>query len=138
AVERPGTNCRLLFLLLLFWPALPPGPHPPGAPRTPPLPLVYPDDPNVRQMADEKLLGRDVLVATVSTYGKTARDVYLPAGTWIDFHTNACLRSTGEWVRDVPTRVAGLFSVPAFARAGAIVPEMTVDDETLNALGKRR
>jgi len=76
-------------------------------------------------------------VATVSAYGTTARDVYLPAGAWIDFRTNACLRSTGAWMHDVPTRSSGLFSVPLFARAGAIVPEMTVDDETLNALGTR-
>jgi alpha-glucosidase (family GH31 glycosyl hydrolase) len=130
-------NLRLRYRLIPYLYSLAHLAHRYGDPLVPPLPLVYPDDPNVRQMADEKLLGHDVLVATVTAYGTTARDVYLPAGTWIDFHTNACVRSTGEWVRDVPTRIAGLFSVPVFARAGAIVPEMIVDDETLNALGKR-
>jgi len=131
-------NLRLRYRLIPYLYSLAHRAHRFGDPLVPPLPLAYPDDPNVRQMADEKLLGHDLLVATVSAYGTTARDVYLPAGTWIDFRTNACMWSTGEWVRDVPTRVAGLFSVPVFARAGAIVPEMTVDDETLNALGKRR
>jgi alpha-glucosidase (family GH31 glycosyl hydrolase) len=130
-------NLRLRYRLIPYLYSLAHRAHRYGDPLVPPLPLVYPDDPNVRQMADEKLLGRDLLVATVSAYGTTARDVYLPAGTWIDFRTNACVRSTGEWMRDVPARIAGLFSVPLFARAGAIVPEMTVDDETLNALGKR-
>jgi alpha-glucosidase len=77
-------------------------------------------------------------VATVSAYGQASRDVYLPAGTWIDFHANTCTRSAGEWVRGVPTRIGGLFAVPLFARAGAIIPEAVVDDGTLNALGRRR
>src|SRR5467141_1254369 len=47
------------------------------------------------------------------------------------------LRSAGGWVRDVPTRIDGTFEVPLFARAGAIVPEMAVDEQTLNALGER-
>ena len=34
-----------------------------------------------RTIGDEKLLGRDLLFATVSAYGQSARDVYLPAGT---------------------------------------------------------
>jgi alpha-glucosidase (family GH31 glycosyl hydrolase) len=89
-------------------------------------------------MADEKLLGDDLLVATVAAYGQAARDVYLPAGMWIDVHTNACVRSAGEWLRDVPTRIDGAFQVPLFARAGAIVPETAVDEQTLNALGERR
>jgi len=131
-------NLRLRYRLIPYLYSLAHRAHRFGDPLVPPLPLAYPDDLNVRQMADEKLLGHEVLVATVSAYGTTARDVYLPAGTWIDFRTNACVQSAGEWVRDVPTRVGGLFSVPVFARAGAIVPEMTVDDDTLNALGKRR
>jgi len=131
-------NLRLRYRLIPYLYSLAHRAHRYGDPLVPPLPLAYPDDPNVRQMADEKLLGQDLLVATVSAYGQAARDVYLPAGTWIDFHTNACVRSAGDWVRDVPTRIDGTFEVPLFARAGAIVPEMAVDDQTLNALGERR
>src|SRR5262249_48845337 len=81
---------------------------------------------------------RDLLVATVSTYGQARRDVYLPAGTWIDARTAACVRSRGDWAHDVPTSVDGAFTVPLFVRAGALVPEMYVDDLTMNALGARR
>ena len=131
-------NLRLRYRLIPYLYSLAHRAHRYGDPLVPPLALAYPDDLNVRQMADEKLLGRDLLVATVSAYGQTKRDVYLPAGTWIDFHTNACVRSAGEWLRDVPTRIDGAFQIPLFARRGAIVPEAVVDDRTMNALGKRR
>ena len=131
-------NLRLRYRLIPYLYSLAHRAHRSGDPLVTPLPLAYPDDRTVRQMADEKLLGRDLLVATVSTYGRTARDVYLPAGAWVDFHTGACTRSEGEWLRDVPTRSDARFRVPLFARAGAIIPEATVDDATLNALGMRR
>jgi alpha-glucosidase len=137
-VASNRANLRLRYRLIPYLYSLAHGVHRYGDPLVPPLPLSYPDDPNVRQMADEKLLGDDLLVATVAAYGQAARDVYLPAGMWIDVHTNACVRSAGEWLRDVPTRIDGAFQVPLFARAGAIVPETAVDEQTLNALGERR
>ncbi len=56
--------------------------------RTSPLlrPLWY-DDPGNAQLytiADEFLLGGDVLAAPVLAAGVTQRDVVLPAGTWVD------------------------------------------------------
>ncbi len=108
-----------------------------GEPVFPPLVFYYRNDPSVQQMADEKLLGRDLLVATASTAGETERDVYLPRGTWINYHTNESFSSGGEWLRAVPLRVDGVFTLPLFARSGAIIPEMYVDEQTMNALGKR-
>ncbi len=108
-----------------------------GEPVFPPLVFYHQDDPNVQQMADEKLLGRDLLVATASTAGQTERDVYLPRGTWIDYHTNESFSSAGEWLRNVPLRMNGVFTLPLFARSGAIIPEMYVDAQTMNVLGKR-
>jgi alpha-glucosidase len=35
-------------------------------------------------------------------------------------------------------RPDGNFRLPLFARAGAVIPEMLVDDETMNALGQRQ
>jgi alpha-glucosidase len=108
-----------------------------GEPVVPPLVFYHPDDPAVRQMASEKLLGRDLLVAPVAAYGQTTRDVYLPAGKWINYHTNERIESRGEWIRGLPLRVNGLFRLPVFARAGAILPLMHVDNKTMNVLGKR-
>jgi alpha-glucosidase (family GH31 glycosyl hydrolase) len=131
-------NLRLRYRLIPYLYSLAHRAHRYGEPVVPPLPFYYPDDPHVRRMADEKLLGRDLLVATVSAYGQARRDVYLPAGTWINFHTHECVRSAGEWLRDVPTWIDGTFKVPLFARAGAIIPEANVDDLTMNALGARQ
>ena len=55
---------------------------------TPPMrPLVYdfPADAAAANLADEFMLGPDLLVAPVVEQGTTARRVYLPAGaTWVD------------------------------------------------------
>jgi alpha-glucosidase (family GH31 glycosyl hydrolase) len=131
-------NLRLRYRLIPYLYALAHRAYLYGEPVVPPLVYAYQDDPNVRDMGDEKLLGRDLLVATSSTAGQTARDVYLPRGTWFDYHTNASFSSSGEWLRDVPLRTNGIFQLPLFARAGAIIPEMHVDEQTMNALGKRQ
>jgi alpha-glucosidase (family GH31 glycosyl hydrolase) len=112
-----------------------------GEPVVPPLVYYYPDDPNVREMGDQKLLGRDLLVAAVTTYGERGRCVYLPAGDWIDVHTGQRYRSEGAWFGPFPTQVdtadGARFRLPMFARAGAIVPQMHVDERTMNATGRR-
>ncbi|MFS0724916.1 S-layer homology domain-containing protein [Paenibacillus sp. 1P07SE] len=68
-----------------------------GFPHTmTPLPIAYPDDPQTYQLANrttrqyEWMLGPSMLA--VPAYGHdyasvTARDVYLPAGTWIDYES---------------------------------------------------
>lgn len=109
-----------------------------GEPVVPPLVYSFQDDPAARAIGDEKMIGRDLLVATVTDYGCVTRDVYLPAGEWIDFHDNTWIRSLGECVRDVPVRRSGLFLLPMFARAGAILPLQHVDDGTLTIVGDRR
>jgi alpha-glucosidase len=108
-----------------------------GEPVFPPLVYQYPDDPNVREMGDEKLIGRDLLVATATEPGATHRDVYLPAGEWVDYWTGEWLRSRGERFAGRPLRQDGRFRLPVFARAGAILPRMAVDGETMNVLGQR-
>jgi alpha-glucosidase len=114
-----------------------------GEPVAPPLVYYYQNDANVRQMGDEKMLGRDVLVATVTApgppnpNGETQRDVYLPAGDWINYQTNQWFHSSGQTFAAQPEYVNGIFRLPAYARAGALIPKMFVDDKTMNALGLR-
>jgi alpha-glucosidase len=57
-----------------------------GEPVMPPLVMAYQNDNNVRTLANEKLLGRDLLAAVVAKHRENARDVYLPSGTWYDWH----------------------------------------------------
>jgi alpha-glucosidase len=65
----------------------------------------------------------------------------LPAGEWVDFYTGQRYRSRGAWFGPFPTWAetpqGARFRLPLFARAGAIVPQMHVDERTMNALGRR-
>jgi alpha-glucosidase len=45
--------------------------------------LEFPNDRNVVGIADEFLVGTDLLVAPITTEGATEREVYFPAGRWI-------------------------------------------------------
>jgi hypothetical protein len=109
-----------------------------GEPVFPPLVYYYQDDDNVREMGHQKLLGRDLLVAGVAAHGETERQVYLPAGEWVNYHTQQRFRSSGQWYGPFAEYPAGRFTLPMFARAGAILPQMYVDQETMNVLGQRR
>lgn len=108
-----------------------------GEPVVPPLVFYYQNDSSVREMGNEKLIGRDILVAVVAGANERQRDVYLPAGDWINYHTNELYSSTGQTYTDLPLWINGEFKLPTFVRAGAIIPKMFVDDQTMNVMGKR-
>lgn len=108
------------------------------APVFPPLVYYYQNDPRVREIADQKMIGRDLMMATDVKRGERRRSVYLPAGDWYDFETGRFY--PGDAGRDVtidPTRADNIFTPPLFARAGAIIPMMHVDDKTMNVMGQR-
>jgi alpha-glucosidase len=88
-----------------------------GAPVQRPLVFDYQDDPTVRDLDDEYLLGPDLLVAPVVAPGTTARQVYLPAGTWYDWHNDAV--AGGKRYVQVPTPME---RIPLFVRGGAVIP----------------
>jgi len=108
-----------------------------GEAVAPPLVYWYPEDPHARTMGSEKLLGRDLLVAAVAEEGGLQRSVYLPAGVWIDYHTHTWYHSQRQSIGALNAYPDGKFRLPMFARAGAILPLMHVDDKTMNILGKR-
>jgi alpha-glucosidase/alpha-D-xyloside xylohydrolase len=79
--------------------------------------LHYPSDTIARSLHTQFLWGRDLLIAPVFEKGATSRSVYLPAGAWYDWWTNA-KESGGRTVR----REVDLATMPIYVRAGAIVP----------------
>lgn len=109
-----------------------------GDPVFPPLVHYYQEDLAVRRLGSEKMIGRDLLVAIAADPKAVSRDVYLPAGDWVDFHTFDRFASSGETIPQYPLFAPGYLRLPLFARAGAIIPMMVVDDETLNIRGRRR
>lgn len=108
-----------------------------GEAITPPLVLNYQSDMNVRTMGHEKMIGKDILVGIVASQGERQRNIYLPEGTWYDYHTNTVTDSQGQWVNDVPLWRNGKFTLPAYVRAGAIIPKMYVDNQTQTVDGLR-
>ena len=108
-----------------------------GEPVVPPLVFYYQDDLAVREMGHEKLIGRDLLVAIVAAHGETKRNVYLPAGTWYNYHSGERIESSGQWIGEVSVFRDGLFRLPMFVRGGAILPLAHVDEKTMNVFGRR-
>jgi alpha-glucosidase len=88
-----------------------------GAPVQRPLVFDHQYDATVRDIDDQYLLGRDLLIAPVVGPGVTGRQVYLPAGDWYDWHT-------GELVggRRFLTIATPMDRIPIYARGGAIIP----------------
>jgi len=89
------------------------------------LAVEFPDDEKAWPVADEVMVGANVLIAPVQTEGATSRDVYLPAGTWFPWSGGA---SVGAGMSTVPV---ALGEIAVYARAGAIVPAYPDGVETL-------
>jgi len=89
-----------------------------------PLGLAYPE---LGWHGDDiYLLGDHILVAPVTRQGVVTRDISLPEGTWVDWWT-------GELVEggSVVTRPAPLETLPVLVQAGALVPLLAPDADTL-------
>ncbi len=116
-------NIQLRYVLLPYYYSLAHAAWHDGEPVFPSLDYWYP------QMAgtasQTRMIGRDLIGAGVAEYGVESADVLLPAGTWYDFRTGAPHISDGGMV-SMPVWRDGLFSLPLFARDGAVIP---IDDE---------
>ena len=89
-----------------------------GAPIQRPLIFDYQYDEAVRELDTQYLLGDSLLVAPVMEAGVKTRAVYLPEGTWYNWHTSEAHKSTGASIAvDAP-----LETIPLFAKGGAVVP----------------
>ncbi|MGH9066105.1 MAG: TIM-barrel domain-containing protein [Acidimicrobiales bacterium] len=90
-----------------------------GWPVMRPLCLEFPDDPGVRHVSHEYLLGGDLLVVAVldDSEGPVDVEIVLPPGTWADFWSGQQYEGPGVFTRTVP-----LYELPVFVRQGAVVP----------------
>jgi alpha-glucosidase len=87
-----------------------------GAPVQRPLVYDHQHDHAARDLDDEYMLGPDLLVAPVLQPGATARQVYLPAGTWYDWHTDQPIVGPRYTRADVT-----MDHIPLYARGGAVI-----------------
>ncbi|MBR0552788.1 TIM-barrel domain-containing protein [Stakelama marina] len=83
------------------------------------LVMDFPNDAKARDINDEYLFGRALLVAPVTEYKARSREVYLPRakGGWYDFYSGR--RIAGG---DRINAAAPYGRIPLFVRAGSIVP----------------
>jgi alpha-glucosidase (family GH31 glycosyl hydrolase) len=119
-----------------------------GLPLMRHLALAAPDDPDAIARTDEFLLGPDVLAAPVVEPGATTRELYLPSGAWIDLWRAGTWDSTaGAFVMGAASLVDGARSLtvpapidelPLFVRAGAVLPLLPADVDTLADYGDAR
>jgi len=136
-VDSNRENLRQRYELVPYFYSLAYRAHLYGEPLIPPLVFYYQNDPAVQDIGHQKLIGRDLMVGVVAKHGEYTRNLYFPAGRWIDYHTNDWVDSTGKWVNDYPEYLNGNFRLPVFARAGAILPMMYVDEQTKDVFGHR-
>lgn len=87
-----------------------------GEPILRPLFWHYPGR-RAARVTDQFLFGRDLLVAPVVERGARERMVWLPPGTWCDYHTGQVYEGDSEMVMAAP-----LDRILLFARAGTVVP----------------
>ncbi|HWB83196.1 MAG TPA: TIM-barrel domain-containing protein [Bryobacteraceae bacterium] len=88
-----------------------------GMPLVRSLVFAFPNDETLNGVWDEYLYGGEILVAPVVTAGATQREVYLPAGEWLDYNNKSSIHRAGRVTVEAP-----LDRIPLFVRAGAIVP----------------
>jgi alpha-glucosidase len=116
-----------------------------GMPLMRQLGLVDPGDPTASALDDEFMFGPDLLAAPVHEPGQTSRGLYLPAGRWIDFWKAISYRDADGSFRLRKAKTlkgrrsvmvpAPLEQLPMMVRAGAILPLLPADTQTLASYG---
>lgn len=91
-----------------------------------PLLFDWPHDAHVRNDVDSWLFGDWLLASPVVEQGQTAKDVYLPAGRWIDWFSGKAY----DGGRTIHLAIDGKTwsDIPLFIRAGAIIPNRSPED----------
>ena len=97
-----------------------------GAPVMRPLWYEFPNDKGTYLIADQYMVGSDILVAPVVKEGMRTRGIYLPVGAeWIDWWTGTKLESGKTHYLQTP-----LDRLPLFIRVGSVVPTQAVIQHT--------
>ena len=97
------------------------------------MPLIRPEvllnqtDPGTFAIQHTYYLGNELLVAPMNTASSTTRNVYLPAGNWYDYWTNA--KYVGG--QNLTWTNADTTKLPLFVRESAIVPMLANVPQTL-------
>jgi alpha-glucosidase len=101
--------------------------HRTGRPLVRPLFFDAPDPSNMPPVEDAFRVGAALLVAPVVDEGAIDREVFLPDGTWYDFHTGKSFEGGRKVIVPAP-----LDRIPVFVLAGSVVPMNDGDQSELH------
>lgn len=86
-----------------------------GVPMMRALVLEFEEDPNVKAIDLQYMLGHALLVSPV--FGGTRRAIYLPDGVWFNFWTGETVAG-GQWIEEE----CPLSHLPLYVRGGSLIP----------------
>ncbi len=133
--ERIVTRyCRLRYALIPYLLAAGEESCRTGVPIMRHTALEFPAEPNAHTLDDQYPLGPDLLVAPVLVEGARRRAVYLPAGTWTEFHDPQRTHAGGRFVE----MAAPLGRMPLLVREGAVIPRLPGNPQHLKGGPARR
>lgn len=108
------------YRLLPFFYTLMYGAHKTGAPLARPLFFAVPEDPRTWGIADQFLLGADILVSPVLQAGQVTVNPYFPKGVWYNlFDPKEVVHATNNSFHSLE---APIDKINVHVRAGAILP----------------
>jgi alpha-D-xyloside xylohydrolase len=89
----------------------------------------YPEDPTSWLIEDQYFFGQLLLIAPIFDIYKTARNVYLPAGKWIDYQSKK-IYSGGQWHYIESGDLPGIILV----KYGSLIPhiKLTLSTDDMN------
>ena len=82
-----------------------------------PLVMEYPEDNSTANISNEWMFGNDMLVEPVLQAGASSIQVYLPAGTWIDYWSGVTYYGPSTINYSVTKDI-----IPLFVKGGAVIP----------------
>jgi alpha-D-xyloside xylohydrolase len=95
-----------------------------GLPMVRALFVEFPDDAGAWNVDDEYMYGSQILVAPLLHENETARDVYLPAGNWIDYQSGK--NYSGGWQKIEAGQIPEIILV----RDGSVIPQIALAQST--------
>lgn len=131
-LESNLANLKLRYELFPYYYSLAWKAHSEGSGMVNPMVYEFQDNNFLRKIGHQKMIGPYLMAAVVARYGETERDVYLPKGKWVSWHTGEFFNGGDNYVHNIPTHYNGKFQLPLFLKGGAIVPILKLEDNTRN------
>ncbi len=123
-------NIRRRYQLLPYYYSLAHQASQTGEALVAPMATYFQENLTLRDVGHQKMIGPFVMAAVVARYGEEKRNVYLPKGTWFEFHSQKLYEGNENWHSDIPTMQDGLFRLPLFIREGGLVPTYVMKSDT--------